>query len=160
MKNEQDARAARKEQLNGTAGEQIFEVDWEYTPGQVAPAAGTPPPASSAPPPSTAPTAHPASPAPKPQEISYFCLYIHQPGNGQGPPTYYLTEAFRSATPFVTINQAWRDHIVEAYQAEGQTRGQCTRAVPNPAGQQTLLNAITNAAKASKAQVVKDDWRP
>ena len=164
MKNEQDAWAARKEQLNGTAGEQIFEVDWKYTPGQeVAPAAGTPPPVSSARPASTVPTAHaapPASPAPKPQEASYFCLYIHPPDNGQGPATYYLTGVFSSATPFVTINQAWRDHIVEAYQAEGQARGQCTRVGPNPTGQQTLINAITNAAKASKAQVITVDWRP
>ncbi len=163
MKNEQEARAARKEQLNGTAGEQIFEVDWKYAPGQeAAPAASAPPPASSAASASTAPTAHvapPASPAPKPQEISYLCLYT-RPDNGQGPPIYYLTEVFSSATSFVTLNQAWQEHIVDAYHPDGQGRGQCNRLSPNPAAQQNMLNAITNAAKASKAQVIKVDWRP
>ncbi len=158
MKNERQARAARKEQLNGTAGEKIFEVDWRYTPGQEAA-----PPSSAAPPPTTAPTAHaapPAGPAPKPQEIAYFCQSVIQPGNGQGPPTYYLTGAFSSATPLAAINQAWQQHVVDAWHPGGQARSRCIRLSPYPAAQQGMINAITNAARGSKAQLIKVDWRP
>jgi hypothetical protein len=164
MQNEQETRAARKEQLNGTAGEKIVEVDWKYTPGQsAAPAASGPPPAGPTAAASTAPSAHPAtpaSPAGKPTEIPYFCQTTYRSGKEEGQPAYYVSHVFSTATPLQTINQEWQKYLVDAYHLAGQVRGQCRRVSPNPAAQQALLNAITNVAAASKAQIVKVDWQP
>lgn len=169
MKNERPAWAARKEQLNGNAGEQIFEVDWKYRPGQEA-AVAPPAPAGSAASPSGVPaaaTAAPpaahasaAAPAPKQAEFPYLCLYTSHPENGQGQSNYYLTGVFNSATPPVTINQEWRKYVGDTYGAGSEERAQCNRLSPSPAAQQAMINALTNAVRAGKAQLIKVDWRP
>jgi hypothetical protein len=164
MNNEQETRAARKEQLQGTAGEKIVEVDWKYAPGQAAaPPVATPPPVGPSASAATASSAHAptqASPPAKPPEIPYFCQTTYRSGNGEGQPVYYLSHVFSTTTPLLAVNQAWQKHLVDAYHLAGEVRGQCRRVSPNPTAQQSLLNAITNVATASKAQIVKVDWQP
>lgn len=167
---------AQQTQLNGMLDQwkgnqyEITPVDWTWHPGQsaaapveaAAPAAPVAPPASSAPAVSSAPATHAAvaaSPAPKQAEILYFCRSINHPGPGR-PPTYYLNQVFSSTTPPVTVNQEWQDHVAAAYHPSGEVRGQCSRVSPNPVAQQSIITAVTNSAKANKAQVIKADWHP
>ena len=133
-----EARAARVAQVKGQAGGEVHEVDWKYTKGQTpapAPAAATAPAAAASPPPtspqpapsgqSAAQPAPPASAPPKPQEVPYLCQWIYHTGSGQGQMTYYLTEVFSSATPQLTLNQAWQKHLADTYHPANQAQGRC-----------------------------------
>ena len=168
------ARAARVADIRGQAGGEVHEVDWKYTKGQTAvpaPAASVAPVATAAPAvaaqrqPTAAQAAPAAQPAPavttppKPQQ-SYYCQWIRQPANGQGAMTFYLTDAFSSATPQATITQKWQQHVTATYHPGGSVQGSalCSHVSPDPASQKAVIGAIINGAKASKAQVVSDKW--
>ena len=74
--------------------------------------------------------------------------------------TFYLTDAFASATPQATINQKWQQHVTGAYHPEGSVQGSafCSRLSPDPQAQKAVMGAVINSAKASKAPVVTDKW--
>lgn len=171
-------RLQRIAEIKGQAGGEVHEVDWKYTKGgaptpaaaPASPAAVAPASAVTAAPATTAssassPTAKPAAPAtpaaapPKPQQF-YYCQWIRQSANGQGSMTFYLTDAFSSNTPQATITQKWQQHVTATYHPEGSVQGSalCSHVSPDPASQKSVIGAIVNGAKASKAQVVSDKW--
>jgi hypothetical protein len=162
-------RLQRIAEIKGQAGGEVHEVDWKYTKGAVPSAAAAPASPTAVAPAASATTATTAKPStsgssattvpPKPQQF-YYCQWIRQPANGQGAMTFYLTEAFGSATPQATLTQKWQQHVTATYHPDGSVQGSalCTHVSPDPASQKAVIGAIVNAAQASKASVVSDEW--
>ena len=58
--------------------------------------------------------------------------------------TFYLTDAFGSATPQATLTQKWQQHVAATYHPEGSVQGSalCTHVSPDPASQKAMIGAI------------------
>jgi hypothetical protein len=162
-------RLQRIAEIKGQAGGEVHEVDWRYTKGAAPTAAAAPASPTGVAPAASATTATPATTVkpstsaatapPKPQQF-YYCQWIRMPANGQGTMTFYLTDAFASATPMATLTHKWQQHVTAAYHPDGSVQGSalCSRLTPDPQSQKTVIGAIVNGAKASKASVVTDKW--
>jgi hypothetical protein len=74
--------------------------------------------------------------------------------------TFYVTDAFGSATPLQTLTQKWQQHVTATYHPEGSVQGSahCSHLSPDPKSQQAMIGAIKNGAKASNASLVTDKW--
>jgi hypothetical protein len=156
-KNEEDARAARKEQIEGLAGSHIFEADWKYVPGQAHALSPSIPPAPGSNSQAQGTAAASNAPVQNQPATFYVCQFNMKSSTGQ--LVYYSTDAFPSTTSFVDLNKAWSSYAAASFHLPNPTLAHCTRVAAPDAQQPSPFNVLKQALAASHIEVIEVNWK-
>ena len=159
-------RAARKEQLEATAGVSIKDLSWTYAPKSTSAGAGN---ASATD--RYADNDSPTAAAPKPQQATasapklaqpanYVCHYdVDQSGRADHVEKIrYMARPFTSAAALVDVTAAWRSYIADQYHP-GAGSGNCNATSMTTVSPQLEATGDIQL-KAMRIAPIHLDWKP